>query len=73
LLLDMNFIMAHYNLGKVLSRMGREREARRELKNTLRLLEKTEDEAIIQYSGGLSRAVFLEVCREDFTQMAGTG
>ncbi len=73
LLLDMSFIMAHYNLGKVLLRMGREREARRELKNTRRLLEKTEDEAIIQYSGGLSRAVFLEVCREDFTQMAGSG
>jgi chemotaxis protein methyltransferase CheR len=73
LLLDMNFIMAHYNLGKVWQRKDREREARRELRNTLRLLENSEDEAIIPYSGGLSRAVFLEVCRDDFAQSGGSG
>jgi chemotaxis protein methyltransferase CheR len=68
LLLDMGFIMPHYNLSKVFWRLGRAADARRELKNTIRLLERAADEAIIPYSGGLSRAVFLEVCREDATQ-----
>jgi chemotaxis protein methyltransferase CheR len=68
LLLDMEFIMPHYNLSKLFWRLGRQRDARRELNNTVRLLEKTVDEAIIQYSGGLSRAVFLEVCRDDAGQ-----
>jgi chemotaxis protein methyltransferase CheR len=68
LLLDMAFIMPHYNLSKVFWRLGRPRDARRELNNTVRLLEKTADEAIIPHSGGLSRAVFLEVCRDDAGQ-----
>jgi chemotaxis protein methyltransferase CheR len=68
LLLDMEFIMPHYNLSKLFWRLGRQRDARRELNNTVRLLEKTVNEAIIQYSGGLSRAVFLEVCRDDAGQ-----
>jgi chemotaxis protein methyltransferase CheR len=68
LLLDMEFIMPHYNLSKLFWRLGRQRDARRELNNTVRLLERTVDEAIIQYSGGLSRAVFLEVCRDDAGQ-----
>jgi chemotaxis protein methyltransferase CheR len=70
LLLDMEFIMPHYNLSKVFWRLGRPRDARRELNNTVRLLEKTADEATIPYSGGLSRAVFLEVCRDDSGQLA---
>lgn len=68
LLLDMEFIMPHYNLSKVFWRLGRHRDARRELNNTIRLLEKTADETIIPHSGGLSRAVFLEVCRDDAGQ-----
>lgn len=68
LLLDMAFIMPHYNLSKVFWRLGRQRDARRELNNTIRLLEQTADEAIIPHSGGLSRAVFLEVCRDDAGQ-----
>jgi chemotaxis protein methyltransferase CheR len=64
----MEFIMPHYNLSKVFWRLGRPRDARRELNNTVRLLEKTADEAIISHSGGLSRAVFLEVCRDDAGQ-----
>lgn len=69
LLLDMEFIMPHYNLSKIFWRMGRPRDARRELNNTVRLLEKAADEAIIPHSGGLSRAVFLEVCRDDAGQL----
>lgn len=68
LLLDLDFVMPHYNLSKVYWRQGKPRDARRELNNTVRLLERSADEAIIPYSGGLSRAVFLEVCREDAGQ-----
>jgi len=68
LLLAMDFIMPHYNLSKVFRRLGRSEEGRRELKNTLRLLERAQDEAIIPYSGGLSRAVFLEICRDEAAQ-----
>jgi len=70
LLLAMDFIMARYNLSKVFRRLGRADESRRELKNSLRLLEKAPDEAIIPFSGGLSRAVFLEICRDEAAQGA---
>lgn len=69
LLLDIDFIMAHYNLSKLFWRLGRQSDARREHNNTVRLLEKTADETIIPYSGGLSRVVFLEVCRNDADQL----
>ncbi len=65
LLLDLDFIMPHYNLSRIYQRLGRLKEARRELNNILRLLERTADETIIPHSGGVSRAVFLEICRED--------
>lgn len=69
LLLQIDFVMPHYNLSKLYLRQGRLRDARRELNNTIRLLEQAADEAIIPYSGGLSRAVFMEVCREDAARL----
>lgn len=72
LLLDMDFIMPHYNLSKVFWRQGRMRDARRELNNTRHLLEKAADEATIPLSGGLTRAVFLEVCLEDAARLEET-
>lgn len=71
LLLEAGLVMAHYNLSKIFHRQGRHEDARRELNNTRRLLEKIPGEAQIPYSGGLSRAVFLEVCREDMNRSAG--
>lgn len=71
LLLDLDFVMAHYNLGKVYWRQGRRRDARRELNNTRRLLENWSEDLLVPYSGGLSRAVFLEVCREDGAVLDG--
>ncbi len=52
LLLDMSFIMPHYYLSRIFSRQGRSRDARRELRNTLRLLESLPDETLVPYSGG---------------------
>ena len=73
LLVDMEFAMPHYNLSKVFWRLERRRDARRELKNTVRILEQAADEALIPCSGGLSRAVFLEICREDGNQYGEGG
>jgi chemotaxis protein methyltransferase CheR len=69
LLLDMDFIMAHYHLGKVYWRQGRERDAQRELNNTVRLLERARDDQPVPHSGGLSKGVFLEMCREDAARL----
>lgn len=71
LLLDMAFVMPHYNLSKIYWRLGKLEDARRQLNNAVRLLEKTPHESLIPLSGGLSRAVFLEVCREDSARYAG--
>ena len=69
LLLDMDFVMPHYSLSKIFWRQGRIRDAHRELNNTRSLLEKTADEEVIPFSGGLTRAVFLEVCIEDAARL----
>lgn len=69
LLLDLDFIMPHYHLSRVYRRLTKMRDALRELVNTMRLLEKTAEEAIIPLSGGLSREVFLEVCREELSRV----
>jgi chemotaxis protein methyltransferase CheR len=71
LLLDMDFVMAHYHMSKLHWRQGRERDAQRELKNTVRLLEAANDDQPIPYSGGLSKGVFLEMCREDTARLLG--
>lgn len=70
-MLDIDFVMAHYNLGKTYRRLGRDRDARRELDNTARILENLPDESLIPFSGGLSREVFLEICREDRETIRG--
>jgi chemotaxis protein methyltransferase CheR len=63
ILLKMDFVMPHYHLGKLFFRLGQMKDGLRELKNSLRLLEKSRDEAVIPYSGGLSRGIFLEQLR----------
>lgn len=65
ILLEMDFVMPHFNLSKIYQRLGRNKDARRELLNTRRLLEQLPAEVLVPHSGGLSREVFLEVCRED--------
>ncbi len=71
LLLDMRMIIPHYNLSKLFWKTGRLLDARRELKNTVRLLEEYPDDLPIPHSGGLSRAVLLEICRDDASLYGG--
>jgi chemotaxis protein methyltransferase CheR len=69
ILLKMDFVMPHYQLGKLYFRTGQQKDGLRELRNSLKLLEKTRRETIIPYSGGLSREVFLEQLREELLRV----
>jgi chemotaxis protein methyltransferase CheR len=64
-LLKIDFVMPHYQLGKLSYRTGDVKTFERELRNCVKLLEKAGREAVIPFSGGLSREVFLEQTRKD--------
>ena len=63
--LDPLFIMAYYLSAKVYGRLGRPDQLRRALRNTLRCLEQSPNQGVVPFSGGLSRAVFLQVARQE--------
>ena len=69
ILLQMDFVMPHYQLGKLYFRTGQQKDGCRELKNSMKLLEKSQRETIIPFSGGLSREVFLEQLREEILRV----
>jgi len=69
ILLKMDFIMPHYQLGKLYFRTGQHKDGARELKNSMKLLEKVRGETIIPFSGGLSREVFLEQLRKEIQRV----
>ena len=66
-LLKIDFIMPHYQLGKLCFRIGDTKTSVREIRNSVRLLEKTGREWRIPFSGGLTREVFLEQAQKDMT------
>lgn len=68
-LLKIDFIMPHYQLGKLCFRTGDVNASGREFRNSLKLLEKAAREAIIPFSGGLSREVFLEQVRKEIAMV----
>jgi chemotaxis protein methyltransferase CheR len=68
-LLKMDFVMPHYNLGKLYFRAGDVRSSSREFRNSLKMLEKADRESIIPFSGGLSREVFLEQLRGEMNMV----
>jgi chemotaxis protein methyltransferase CheR len=70
ILLQMDFIMPHYNLGRLHIRLGREKDGVRELKNCSKILEKWPAESVIPHSGGLTREVFLEQLRNELFKVA---
>ncbi|MCM2356627.1 MAG: tetratricopeptide repeat protein [Geobacteraceae bacterium] len=70
ILLRMEFVMSHYYLGRLYFRLGRATDGVRELRNTLKILEKGMKESIIPFSGGLSREVFLQQVREELAKVA---
>ena len=70
ILLRMEFVMSHYFLGRLYFRLGRATDGARELRNTLKILEKGEKESVIPFSGGLSREVLLQQVREELAKVA---
>lgn len=68
--LDSGFVVAHYLLSKVNLRLGRNDQARRSLRNALVQLEKSDEENTVPWSGGISRTVFMEICRRDMEEQA---
>ncbi|MDT8440915.1 MAG: CheR family methyltransferase [Desulfuromonadales bacterium] len=66
--LDNHFVMGHYLLAKTCGRLGRPEQSARSLRNTLRCLEQSADQAMIPFSGGLSRGVFLDLVRHDLAR-----
>jgi chemotaxis protein methyltransferase CheR len=70
ILLQMDFVMPHYQLGRLYIRQGKFREGVRELRNSLKILERGGEESLVPYSGGLSREVFLDQLRQELTRVA---
>ena len=71
LLLDMNLIMPHYALSRVLRRLGRLQEAAREVRNTLRLLERLPAGRKLVYAGSWTSQKLARECRRELEQYAG--
>lgn len=68
-LLKIDFIMPHYQLAKLSFRTGDVKTAVRELKNSVRLLEKAARGSIIPFSGGLSREIYLEQAHRELAMV----
>jgi chemotaxis protein methyltransferase CheR len=66
--LEPAFVMAHYLSAKAHGRLADKEKTRRSLRNTLRILEQAADQAIIPFSGGLSRGVFLDIVRSELIE-----
>jgi chemotaxis protein methyltransferase CheR len=71
-LLKIDFVMPHYQLGKLCFRIGDTKTSAREFRNSIKLLEKAVIGAVIPFSGGLSREVFLEQAIKDMAIVEST-
>ena len=69
LLLDMQLVMPHYALSRVLRRLGRVRDAIRELRNTLRLVERLPAGGELAYGGGWTPGALAEQCRLELARL----
>ena len=70
LLLEHGFIMPRYHMGRLHLRLGRATEAAREIRNSIRLLARCDDHAVVPYSGGLTPAVCMLQLQNALAQVA---
>ena len=70
LLLEHEFIMPRYHMGRLHLRLGRIPEAAREIRNSIRILSKYDDDTAVPYSGGLTRAVCMLQLQSALAQVA---
>lgn len=71
--LDRDFVMALYLSAKVHGRLGQVEQQARALRNAIRTLEKQSGPGVIPFSGGLSRPVFLDICRHELAALQPVG
>lgn len=64
ILLDADFVMAHFNLAILYMKQGLMKDSRRELKNTLEILKKFDSEKHVKFSGGLHREALIQLCQD---------
>jgi chemotaxis protein methyltransferase CheR len=65
LLLEHDFIMPRYYMGRLHLRRGRGPEAKREIRNSLRILARRDETGTLPYSGGLTLAVCKALLQND--------
>jgi chemotaxis protein methyltransferase CheR len=70
LLLDHDFIMPRYHMGRLHLRQGRTAEAAREIRNSIKILSRCGSEETIPFSGGLTRAVCMLQLQNALAQVA---
>lgn len=70
LLLDHDFIMPRYHMGRLYLRQGRIAEAAREIRNSIKILSRLGDEETVPFSGGLTRAVCMLQLQNALAQVA---
>jgi chemotaxis protein methyltransferase CheR len=70
LLLDHDFIMPRYYMGRLHLRLGRVAEGAREIRNSIKLLSRRGGDETIPYSGGLTRSVCMLQLQSTLAQVA---
>lgn len=70
ILLDHDFIMPRYHMGRLHLRLGRAQEAAREIRNSIRILARRDEKGTVPYSGGLTRAVCMLQLQSALAQVA---
>ncbi|HJV66568.1 MAG TPA: CheR family methyltransferase [Geomonas sp.] len=73
LLLDHDFVMPRYHMGRLHLKLGRVQEAAREIRNSIRILARQAEDALIPYSGGLSTTGCLEHLQQALAHDGITG
>ncbi|NJC89069.1 MAG: tetratricopeptide repeat protein, partial [Desulfuromonas sp.] len=71
--LDRDFVMALYLSAKIHGRLRQTEQQGRALRNAIRVLEKLSATDVILFSGGLSRPVFLDICRRELAALQSVG
>jgi len=64
ILLDPDFVMAHFNLAILYMKKGLMRNSRREFSNTLNILKRYEKYHNVKFSGGLHREALMQLCQD---------
>lgn len=70
ILLEHEFVMPRYHMGRLHLRLGRQAEAAREIRNSIRILARHDGNDTVPFSGGLTRAVCMMQLQNALAQVA---